>query len=202
MTTKFILSVLRIATSFLFYLLIIGIFFILAKDASLYSKDSNYIRIDQSPYFKDLKGSKSIELYSGDKKIQYQNVTNLFTVEADVHSALGYYYMLSTLMFLGLGLLLLWNFKKLFEGINMQHPFKSNLVKRLKYLGLIFIISDALEFIHYFILNAFIQQSLENPKLQLLTEIGDHIIIGLIILVIAVIYQRGVEMEEENTLTV
>jgi len=56
--------------------------------------------------------------------------------------------------------------------------------------------------IHYFIINALIHQSLESPTLQLLTDFGDGIITGLIILVIAMVYQRGVEIEEENNLTV
>ena len=203
MNTKLILSFLRIATSFLFYFLIVVIFFVLAKDTfSLFSKDSEYVRIDDNTYFKDLKASKSIDYYSSDKKLEYQNVTDLYTINADAHSTLNYYYMLATLIFLSFGLLLMWNFKRLFEGINMQQPFKADLIKRLKLLALIFVLSDLLGLIHYFIINALIHQSLESPTLQLLTDFGDGIITGLIILVIAMVYQRGVEIEEENNLTV
>ncbi|MBU1373690.1 MAG: DUF2975 domain-containing protein [Bacteroidetes bacterium] len=203
MNTKLILSFLRIATSFLFYFLIVVIFFVLAKDVyDLYSEKSDYVKIDQNAYYKDLSASKSIDLYSTDNKIQYQKVTDLFTINAEAHSSLSFYYMLATLVFLFYGLILLWNFKKLFEGINMQQPFKSDLIKRLNLLAIIFILSDVFGLIHYFIINALIQHSLEIPKLRLLTNLGDGIITGLIILVIAMVYQRGVEIEEENSLTV
>lgn len=203
MNTKFILSFLRIATNILFYFLIVVIFFVLAKDTfSLFSKDSEYVRLDKDSYFKDLKASKSVDYYSSDKKLQYQNVTDLYIINADTHSTINYYYMFATLIFLSLGMLVLWNFKMLFEGINLKQPFKSELVKRLKLLAFIFILSDILGLIHYFIVNALIHQSIDSLKLRLLTDSGNGIITGLIILVIAMVYQRGVEIEQENSLTV
>ncbi len=206
MSTKFILSILRVGTSFLYYFLIIITLFVIVKDVSrFFQQDSdNYISLDDTSYFKDRKPviSKSASLYSKDKIVRYQQATDLYKVEADLHSGLSYYYMSSTLVFLSLGIFLLWNFKKLFAGISTLQPFNSNLVSRLKLVGMIFILSDILGLIHYFVLGAFINHSLESPKMDLLTDKGYGFVTGLIILIIAMVYQRGVEMEEENRLTV
>jgi hypothetical protein len=97
---------------------------------------------------------------------------------------------------------ILWIFKKIFKELKPDNPFKLNFVKYLKILAALFITSDLIRIPHYVIFNGFIHRSLPAPRFELLIEIGNGIIIGLIVWVVAVIYQRGVALQTENELMV
>jgi hypothetical protein len=66
----------------------------------------------------------------------------------------------------------------------------------------LFIASDLFNLLNYFLLNSFIKQSIASPHLKLITKVGDGFIIGLVVWIIAVVYQRGIDLQEENALTV
>jgi hypothetical protein len=150
----------------------------------------------------DSKNPEPPSTLSADSLVSYRPIQNHYTVQVEPNSAIGYYAFLTKLIFLALGIGVLWNFKKIFKETNLDHPFKVSITKRLKILAALFIISDVLKFIDYLLFNSFLHQSIASPRFQLLTNVGDGIITGLIIFVISIIYQRGIALQEETALTV
>jgi hypothetical protein len=140
--------------------------------------------------------------YSRDSIVKYQRVADEYSVQVNPISSIGYFSLVMKLVFMGLGLGVLWNFKKVFTETNLKSPFKGQIIKRLKILAALFIISDLVNLLDYFVFNSFLHQSIASPQFQLLTDVGNGFIIGMIILVIAVVYERGKELEEENALTI
>jgi hypothetical protein len=140
--------------------------------------------------------------YSKDSIVQYRRVADEYSVQVNPISSIGYFSLVMKLVFMGLGLGVLWNFKKVFTETNLKSPFKGQIIKRLKILAALFIISDLVNLLNYFVFNSFLHQSIASPQFQLLTDVGNGFIIGMIILVIAVVYERGKELEEENALTI
>jgi len=150
----------------------------------------------------DPKNQEAPAVISSDSLVSIRPIQNHYTVQVEPNSSIGYYAFLSKLIFLTLGIGVLWIFKKIFKETNLAHPFKPGITRRLKILAALFIISDVLKFMDYLLFNSFLRQSLASPRFQLLTDVGDGIVTGLIIFVIAVIFQRGIALQEETALTV
>jgi hypothetical protein len=142
------------------------------------------------------------ERFSTDSVVSYHAVQNHFKVQITPNSGFGYYAFISGLLFLLLGIAVLWNFKKIFKETNLDHPFKASITRRLKILATIFIVSDVLKILNYIIFNSLLHQSVSSPRFELLTDIGNGIITGLIIFVISIVYERGTTFQEETALTV
>jgi len=140
--------------------------------------------------------------YSADSTVRFHTLSDRFTLQIEPQSAIGYYALITKLIFLGLGIAVLWNFKKIFQETNLDHPFRYSIIRRLKILAALFIISDVVKLIDYFLFNSFLHQSIASPNLRLVTDTGNGIVTGLIIWIIAVVYQRGIALQEENALTV
>jgi len=149
-----------------------------------------------------LKNDDNHPLVSADSLVRYHPIQNHYTVEVEPNSAFGYFAFISKLFFLALGIGVLWNFKKIFRETNLNHPFRASIARRLKILAALFIINEVLKIIEYISFNSFLHHSVSAPHMQLLTTIGNGIIIGLIVYVISIIYQRGTALEEETSLTV
>jgi hypothetical protein len=208
MKSKIILSVLKIGATILFYFLLL-ITIVIAGNYILRLANNNpneYISIKDGKYgnmFIDLDAVNTGSFnYSKDQLVRYKAEKSLYSVDIKQKSVLGYYYMLSTIVFLGLGLLVLWHFKNVFREIKLDKPFKPAVVTHLNVLAAVFIISDLLSFVNYFVLNALITNSIHQPRIKNLAEYGSGILIGLIILIVALVYKRGLEIYEENSLTV
>jgi hypothetical protein len=208
MKVKFILTILKIGAAILFYFLLVITVVVAGRYAiSLFdSKPDNYITMHddnlQSMFVDPAKKETAPFTYSADRDARYMQAKTLYSIDIRPNSATGYYYMVSTLVFLSLGVLILWTFRKIFKEIKLDAPFKYSVVRHLQVLALLFILSEVLGFIHYFILGKLIKHSFQNPYLHQVSEKGDSLLIGLIILIIAVVYKRGLEIYEENSLTV
>jgi len=207
MPSKVILSILRVCVSILYYLLLIfTVAFIVVsilnfsgydQGAELTRKTFSYEVLAFGPKNPEISSS-----YSSDSLVRYYPIQNHYTVEVQPNSAFGYYAFITKLIFLALGIGILWNFKKIFRETNLDYPFKISITRRLKFLAALFIISDVLKIINYILFNSILHQSIASPRFQLLTDIGDGLTTGLIIFIISIIYQRGTALQEETSLTV
>lgn len=205
MSAKSIIAFLRISVTVLLYLMVL--FTILYLLRSLLNLSGKNIMMTSTAYSFDVMafGIKNPDpgfLYSEDSVVGYQQVYNRYTLRIMPDSPAGYFSLLSQLIFMGLGIAILWNFKKIFSELNLNNPFMPAVFRRLKILAFLFVISDVLELINYFVLNSFINQSVKSPDFELITTTGNGIITGLTVWVFAVIYQRGIALQEENALTV
>jgi hypothetical protein len=207
MKSKYILSFLRVSVSVLFFILLFfSVFFLGASIVAIMGNNRGMEMTNKSYTYKvkafGLKNEAEPITYSQDSIIQYHRVADEYAVQVDPKSSMGYYSLLMKLVYMGLGLAVLWNFKKIFKETNLRSPFKNSIIRRLKTLAILFIVSDLIKLADYFLFNSYLHQSIASPKFQLLTDVGNGFITGLVILIIAVIYERGKELEEENALTV
>lgn len=207
MKPKFVLSFLSIATRILMWVLIVftgfllcvTIFNIAGNDKDKKLKGKNYVY--EMMAFGEGQAERSY-LYTADSLVRYRNIANRYTVEIEPNSVIGYYTLFIKLAFMGLGIAVLWNFKKIFGETNLDDPFKYSIIKRLKILAALFICADLLKLADYFLFNNFMRASVAKLHLGLITNIGSGIMTGLIIWIIAIVYQKGVDLKEENALTV
>jgi hypothetical protein len=205
---KTIMKVFKIGATILFYTLILFSLFITCRFINKLIKDdrNNYITINDGnmeSIFKNLdKQDVAKFTYSPNNGARYKPRDLTYSIDVKPNTSTGIYYMASTLVFMIFGVLILWTFKKIFTEISIDQPFKSRVVKDLQLLGFLFILSEILGFIHYFILGKLINSSLSIHGLHQVSQKGSSLLIGFIILVIAIVYKRGLEISEENSLTV
>jgi hypothetical protein len=207
MKPKFVLSFLRVTTNILMGVLIVftGILFCVSILNIVGSGKGKKLNGKNYTYEMTAFGKEQAEqpyIYAADSLVRYRNMANRYTVEIEPNSAIGYYTIFIKLIFMGLGIAVLWNFKKIFSETNLDDPFKYSITKRLKVLAALFIVVDLLKLTDYFLFSSFLRQSVTTPHLGLITDIGSGIITGLIIWIIATVYQKGIVLQEENALTV
>ncbi|MBW8684519.1 DUF2975 domain-containing protein [Chitinophaga rhizophila] len=140
--------------------------------------------------------------FLADGATTYRPVQHQYEVVATSNSAFGYYSLAVGVINLVIWLLILKSFMSIFKALDPDRPFNQQIIRLLKQLSLLFVAVDVIRIIHYFIFSRFVADTDAPFKLALNIDIGSSLITGLIIWVIAVIYQRGVELQTENELTV
>ncbi|HEV7621709.1 MAG TPA: hypothetical protein VGO09_08250, partial [Flavisolibacter sp.] len=161
MPTKLIFSFLKVSVTILFYLLcFFSFFFLITSVLTVTSKNKNEKILNAKGYNYEVAvfGTKTNEkpfVYSGDSIVRYQDIKDHYALQVKPRSGIGYYGVIIKLIFMGFGLAVLWNFKGIFKAMNLDHPFKQSIIKRLKILASLFIISDILKFIDYLVFNSF-----------------------------------------------
>ncbi|RAK00351.1 Protein of unknown function (DUF2975) [Larkinella arboricola] len=227
MKPQTVFSFLRIVTSFLFYIMIFlaGCVVLMAAltflgiktepgsiqfshEVMAFVADKKYTETYnvnvKSPLVigANLNGRNTGTSVSPDSLIRYSPVVNRYHLEVKPNSALGYYSFSVIFFNFLLAIGILWLFRRIFSEVNVTTPFKQRIFKYLISLAILFGVSDVLKLAHYIIFNQLIHQSLPNPNFDLVTEVGGSFMTGLIIYAIAIVYQRGIVLQEENTLTV
>jgi hypothetical protein len=208
MKIKFILTILKIGAAILFYFLLVITVVVAGRYAFtlIENKPGEYITIqddNMQSVFTHLNDKATAPYtYSPDHQARYKEKITLYSIDIKPNSVAGYYYMAATLIFLSIGVLILGKFRKVFTEIKLDEPFRATVVKHLQILGYLFILAEILGFIHYFILGKLINNTFHAPALHQVSEKGSGLLIGMIILIIAVVYKRGLEIYEENSLTV
>lgn len=205
MSAKSIIAFLKISATVLFYFMVfITVVFLFVSLLNLSGK--NIVLPSKAYSFEVMAfGIKNPDpgfTYSSDSVVGYQQVYNRYTLLVKPGSLAGYFSLITTFIFMSLGIAILWNFKKIFSELNLNNPFMETVFRRLKILAFLFVLSDGLELFNYFALNRLIGLSLKSPDFELITTTGNGIITGLIIWIFAVIYQRGIALQEDNALTV
>jgi Protein of unknown function (DUF2975) len=205
MKPSFVFSFLRVATGILFYSLIVITLTVIVSSVLKFSGNTIVMGKPVFDYevmaFGTKNGTPEVH-YSVDKLVQYTSIPNRYHLEVEPKSVLGYYSFFSTVANLLFGIVILWLFKRIFSEANLAEPFKPSIFKRLQILALLFAVSDVVKFANYLIFNRLLHRSISVPEFQYITEIGNGIITGLVIYAIAIIYQRGLSIQEENALTV
>lgn len=208
MSAKVVLAALRVSVSVAYYIACLAaLLFLVVSMINLAGNRNGGRKLTSQTYAYEVKRfdaeSEGVPYtYSADSLVRYQGVNDHYALEVEPQSSMGYYALLMKLIFVGLGIGILWNFKKIFDKTHLERPFSHAVVKRLKILAALFVLTDVLKLVDYFVFNSFLRRSLASPHFELLTTVGDGMITGLIVWAIAVIYQRGVSLQEETALTV
>lgn len=142
--------------------------------------------------------------YASDSTFRYIPVIKEYNVQVKSNTSLAYYFFIFKIILLSLNLIAPWFILKILKTIKQGNPFNFQSVKYLKIIAVIFITADILIFINNLIFNQFINQSELQHGFQFPNSysIGSGVFIGLVIWILAVIFERGVELQNENDLTV
>ncbi len=126
---------------------------------------------------------------------------NIYTLHTTSRSPLGIYSYIMLLLGCLAGVMVLDWLRKIFRDSSVKVPFTAVNAGRIRNIGLVLIATDVVKIIGYFIFNR-----MTNPHFdmhfELLTDIGSNLWMGLLLLVLAVVYRRGVEIYNENQLTI
>ncbi|SFO47719.1 Protein of unknown function [Chitinophaga sp. YR627] len=144
----------------------------------------------------------AVQHFTADSTIAYTAVQNKYMLTVKPFSSLGSYsHFYSAIKFV-IWLLILRTFMNIFNALDPERPFTPRIVVLLKQLSILFIAADVLKILHYAIFSRFMHNLASSLQFSLNIEVGSGIITGLIIWIIAVVYQRGLEMQTESELTV
>lgn len=204
MATNIAFNLVRIGINLLICFLLAVTVFFLGTSIIQFSENTNADNLTGSVFRHHVVGGKENTgalVLSADGKAGYQR-ENHYTVQVVPRTSLGVYGFGIRLMLLVLGLAALWQLRKVFRKGELADPFNDQLIKRLKRLALLFIISDIIIIAHNVVFNGFMRNKFPGQNFQLWSTVGEGIITGLIILTITIVLQRGKEIKEEHALTV
>ena len=207
MSSRKILNALRIITNFGFYaLILLTVYFVIVSVLNIFSgnktpgdKRGGELKFDMMAF--DSGKPPSNYTLTPDGSISYQQ-KNQFNMEASPRSSIGYSTFFFHFLQMLFGLAILYILRKLFRQLRAGDIFKEEAIRLLKVLAGVFIVSDLVKVVEYIVVNALVRRSIRSPHFELFTTIGNGIFTGMIILVIAFVYQRGLALQEENALTV
>jgi hypothetical protein len=136
------------------------------------------------------------------------------TLHVPIWSAAGGVYLLSQALGLGSAIALLYLLRKIFKSLNINSPFSPSNVRRISAMGFLLIAQDLLglgvELVLRPLVKPYVTQLSATNLLKDVTfntfEIHPNLegawFLGLILLAIAQVYRRGIELQAENELTV
>lgn len=210
MKTKFIVSVLyNLNWIGLVILTLVTVLFLVTSIINMHNKsksgfDSDGIDVS-FPISVYNRITKEVDYsFATDNTFRYMPV-NEYTVDVKPNTPLAYYFFIFKIIFISLAISGSWLIQKILKEIKKGNPFNFQSVKYLKIIAIIFISSDILKFINNLIFNQFIRQSESQHGFQfppITLSISNGILLGMVIWILAVIFQRGVELQTENDLTV
>ena len=206
MITRFIFPVVKFLVRAVFYIALIFSLY------DVYSMIENVIQkprqgIVLKPYSTAVTGTlpystSALFSYSPDSLLYYSQVADRFTVRFKPHSGISYYKMIMKLFMIVITIGILYTLKRIFEDTNLHNPFNKFLIKRLYVLASLFIIKDVFKLADFYIVNQALGNYFESSNFKVIVDTGSDFATGLIVLIITVIFQRGVALQEENALTV
>lgn len=140
--------------------------------------------------------------YSENNKAALQPIPHKYRLLVPQHTALGYVHYLISLLQLGASLCIIWFLKKILGNISLKEPFTAQSARYIQMIGLALIFIDLVKIVQYILFSSMAKDYFEGSRLELVTNIGGNIWLGLIIIALAVVYRRGVEIYSENQLTI
>ncbi len=107
---------------------------------------------------------------------------------------------------LAMGLLIIFHLKKIFSTIAGENPFSMENSKRIRVIGWTVIAASVLKALLSFFLGIYFSTLVNLPGLVItanlrLTDFGG-VFVGIIILILAEVFQHGARLQEESNLTV
>ena len=107
---------------------------------------------------------------------------------------------------LAIGLLIIFHLRKIFLTIADGDPFSMDNSKRIRVIGWAVIAASAIKALLSFLLGLYFTTLIDLPGLDLAANIGLQdfagVFVGIIILILAEVFQHGARLQEESNLTV
>ncbi|MCF3111328.1 DUF2975 domain-containing protein [Niabella sp. CC-SYL272] len=134
---------------------------------------------------------------------KYEQVNSRYVVSVHPNTPAGYYTVFIKTVYMALGIWVLWLFIRVLKSINKgESPFHLKIIRYLRLMALAFILNDVIKALDYLVEGRILRQLFPAMHFQLETEIGNGLITGLIIWVIAFVYASGVKLQTDQALTI
>ena len=146
--------------------------------------------------------SSHAPVMSADGHTAYMPLRHRYGVSIDPNSSFGHSLFLFRLALITIGVLIFWNLKRIFRDISMTELFRSSVIKRLKILALLFMGYDLLKWLEYLVFDHFIDIAFPEANLRMTLSLGPGLFVALILWVIALVYERGIFLQQESALTI
>ncbi|MGN6492365.1 MAG: DUF2975 domain-containing protein [Agriterribacter sp.] len=140
--------------------------------------------------------------YSPGNKAALQPVPHKYQLLVPQQTSLGFVHYLISLLQLGASLYIIWSLKKILDNISLKEPFTAKSATYIQTIGLALIFIDLVKIVQYILFNSLANDYFASSRLELVTNVGGNIWLGMIIIALAVVYRRGVEIYSENQLTI
>lgn len=198
------IKILRIIVRIGFYLLLlVTVLFFLISAMKLsgvkIDKEINSVNAMSVRSFSDTATNKTIinEKHTG----VYQQI-NSYLFQPYPNTPAGYYLIFIRGMYLFISLAILGLLLRILKVIGNASPFHAKIIRYLRLLALVFIANELVGILDYFVTRAILDQAFPAMHFRLEISFGDDLITGLIIFVITFVYARGVQLQEEQQLTI
>jgi len=149
-------------------------------------------------------GSKSepAKTFSADSSLSYTQLNDRYLVVLEKKNAGNSLPLIITVCRLLTALAIMWIFLRILKELDLSKPFHPRIVRFAKIAAGLFILTDVFNIIEYNIVNSIVRNAVQTPYLSYLKELGSSTITGIITFLLAVVYQRGVQLQSEQDLTI
>ncbi|SHL23828.1 Protein of unknown function [Chitinophaga jiangningensis] len=143
-----------------------------------------------------------VKLYSADSSISYAQLNDHYKVTLEKNKTRNALPMLLSIFRLLTALAIMWIFLRILKELDLSRPFHPRIVRYAKIAAALFIFTDVLNLVEYNVVNSIVHKAVPVPYLSYLKEIGSSTITGVITFLLAVVYQRGVQLQSDQDLTI
>lgn len=134
---------------------------------------------------------------------KYAQVNSRYVISIHPDTPAGYYTVFIKTVYMALGIWILWIFIRVLKSLNKSDsPFHLKIIRYLRLMALAFVLNDIIKVLDYLIEGRILRQLFPAMHFQLETEIGNGLITGLIIWVIAFVYASGVRLQNDQAFTI
>lgn len=200
-----------------FFLSVVSIFFIiilsLLKKTEIPQKDGKLLNL-QGKYVSikaDWDIAKDYKYKNGDKisptyYLEKNKEAGLLHIKADDKIAI--FIIIHNLLTFALYIIIAYLLKEIFNSINPNKSFYIENANRIRNIGLCLLIGGVLNLLHGYFLSGYVNQIIKDfgfMKFQTINIIfyyQNSFFMGFLVLALSQVYKRGVELQEENELTV
>ncbi|MBV7529167.1 DUF2975 domain-containing protein [Chitinophaga sp. sic0106] len=144
---------------------------------------------------------KPVKIYSADSTVTYTQLNDRYTVTLEKKTRNALPILLSVCRLLT-AIAIMWIFLRILKELDLSKPFHPRIVRYAKIAAALFILTDVLNLIEYNVVNSLVRHAVPVPYLSYLKELGSSTITGVITFLLAVVYQRGVQLQSEQDLTI
>ena len=203
-SSKVIFLMLRVIINFSFWLFLIVLAVLICYAGYLLLTDSPLKSITQNYKLEWLSHEFISEFKNKSDNLSIRSLTN-YSLRVNNESPYAIILNVASLIYFTIWLGVFWNLRAVVNSITLQNPFLMTNAKRLTWVGLLLLASQLTEYLihvltNYIVVNNFPRKFSSNFNFNL--GLDGEWFWALIVLAIAQIYRQGVELYEEQKLTI
>ncbi|MBZ4188551.1 DUF2975 domain-containing protein [Niabella beijingensis] len=204
MTLKITITVLKIIIRIGFYLLLLIIVFFLVISALKLSGvdiDKN-LNPSNAVTVRAFGNTAASQVITNEKQTGFYQQISSYLFQPYPNTPAGYYLVFIRTVYLFISLAILGLLLRILKTISKAGPFHLKIIRLLRLLALVFIANELVGIMDYLVMRSILDHQFPAMRFRPEMHFGDDLITGLIIFVIAFVYARGVELQQEQEFTI